>query len=216
MAARYGALVLASAVIALASPAQAATRIYNLTSVDSSAGLGVGPFGTVTVTEVSGSLQFLMSLVPGYRIHNGNANHNAFAFSILGNPNVTVSNLTTGFAAISTSNTSTITAPPFGTFFTAIDCTTCGPGYDGASKALLSFKVGSASPLSLASLGSNSGVYFTTDLINASGKTGNVGATFATTAVPEPATWAMMLLGFGMIGFAMRKRSNVRAAVSYT
>ena len=34
-------------------------------------------------------------------------------------------------------------------------------------------------------------------------------------AVPEPATWAMLLLGFGMIGFAMRKRSNVRTTVSY-
>ncbi|MEO6716269.1 MAG: PEPxxWA-CTERM sorting domain-containing protein, partial [Novosphingobium sp.] len=33
--------------------------------------------------------------------------------------------------------------------------------------------------------------------------------------VPEPSTWAMMLLGFGMIGFAMRKRSNMRTAVSY-
>lgn len=27
-------------------------------------------------------------------------------------------------------------------------------------------------------------------------------------AVPEPATWAMMLLGFGAIGFAMRRRSQ--------
>ncbi|HEX6783372.1 MAG TPA: FxDxF family PEP-CTERM protein [Sphingomicrobium sp.] len=27
-------------------------------------------------------------------------------------------------------------------------------------------------------------------------------------AVPEPATWAMMLLGFGGIGFAMRRRRN--------
>ena len=34
-------------------------------------------------------------------------------------------------------------------------------------------------------------------------------------AVPEPATWAMMLVGFGMVGFAMRKRSNVRTAVSF-
>ena len=29
-------------------------------------------------------------------------------------------------------------------------------------------------------------------------------------AVPEPATWAMMLLGFGGIGFAMRRRPNRR------
>jgi PEP-CTERM motif len=34
-------------------------------------------------------------------------------------------------------------------------------------------------------------------------------------AVPEPSTWAMMILGFGLIGFAMRKRSNVRTKVSY-
>lgn len=38
---------------------------------------------------------------------------------------------------------------------------------------------------------------------------------FKTAAVPEPATWALMLLGFGMIGFAMRKRSDARTTVSY-
>ena len=36
----------------------------------------------------------------------------------------------------------------------------------------------------------------------------------ASPAVPEPRTWAMMLVGFGMVGFAMRKR-NVRTTVSY-
>lgn len=35
-------------------------------------------------------------------------------------------------------------------------------------------------------------------------------------AVPEPATWAMMLVGFGGVGFAMRrKRKNERAHVLY-
>jgi hypothetical protein len=33
---------------------------------------------------------------------------------------------------------------------------------------------------------------------------GNI--TFAPNAVPEPATWAMMLVGFGMVGSAMRYR----------
>ena len=37
--------------------------------------------------------------------------------------------------------------------------------------------------------------------------TGNTGA------VPEPATWAMMIAGFGMVGGAMRRRSKV--TVSY-
>ena len=32
----------------------------------------------------------------------------------------------------------------------------------------------------------------------------------AITAVPEPATWAMMLLGFGMVGFGLRRRGAAR------
>ena len=31
---------------------------------------------------------------------------------------------------------------------------------------------------------------------------------FAPGAVPEPATWALMLAGFGMVGFAMRRRKG--------
>jgi hypothetical protein len=31
-------------------------------------------------------------------------------------------------------------------------------------------------------------------------------------AVPEPATWAMMIVGMGLVGFARRRRSNVVAA----
>jgi hypothetical protein len=37
----------------------------------------------------------------------------------------------------------------------------------------------------------------------------------ATGAVPEPATWAMMILGMGAVGFAMRRRSAVKTTVSY-
>jgi hypothetical protein len=32
--------------------------------------------------------------------------------------------------------------------------------------------------------------------------------------VPEPATWAMMILGFGMVGSAMRRR-NMKTNVSF-
>lgn len=34
-------------------------------------------------------------------------------------------------------------------------------------------------------------------------------------SVPEPATWALMILGFGAVGGAMRRRSAVRTAVAY-
>jgi hypothetical protein len=34
-------------------------------------------------------------------------------------------------------------------------------------------------------------------------------------AVPEPATWAMMMIGFGMVGFGLRRRSKIKTTVSY-
>ena len=37
----------------------------------------------------------------------------------------------------------------------------------------------------------------------------------ATPAVPEPATWALMIIGFGAIGFAMRRRQNFVTRVSF-
>ena len=35
------------------------------------------------------------------------------------------------------------------------------------------------------------------------------GLSYNAAAVPEPATWAMMLLGFGAVGFSMRRRNQV-------
>ena len=43
------------------------------------------------------------------------------------------------------------------------------------------------------------------------GSAGNVSGNAAFYPVPEPATWAMMLLGFGGIGFAMRRRGGQQA-----
>lgn len=38
---------------------------------------------------------------------------------------------------------------------------------------------------------------------------------FTGAAVPEPATWAMMLLGFGAMGYAMRRGGKLRTKVSF-
>lgn len=37
----------------------------------------------------------------------------------------------------------------------------------------------------------------------------------ATPAVPEPASWAMMIAGFGLVGFAMRRRQTVNTRVIF-
>jgi hypothetical protein len=39
--------------------------------------------------------------------------------------------------------------------------------------------------------------------------------TLAIAAIPEPTTWAMMILGFGLIGGAMRSRKAVTARLTY-
>ena len=43
----------------------------------------------------------------------------------------------------------------------------------------------------------------------------STGLNFSTTAVPEPATWAMMIAGFGMVGFGLRSRKRQVASVTY-
>ena len=60
------------------------------------------------------------------------------------------------------------------------------------------------------------GTYAFTNLFGSPNGAGlTVSAVAVAGAVPEPATWAMMLAGFGGIGFALRRRSKVRMAVSY-
>jgi hypothetical protein len=43
----------------------------------------------------------------------------------------------------------------------------------------------------------------------------NLTISSAVAAVPEPASWAMMILGMGAVGFAMRRRKNVNTTVRF-
>ena len=43
----------------------------------------------------------------------------------------------------------------------------------------------------------------------------NVTVTALAAAAPEPSTWGMMIVGLGVIGFALRRRRKVTARVSY-
>jgi hypothetical protein len=80
-----------------------------------------------------------------------------------------------------------------------------GPG--GPYELMEEFDNGISEFWNLSSLFLEAGTYTLT--INGENRsTGSLGGTVTINAVPEPGTWAMMLLGFGAAGFAMRRRRN--------
>jgi hypothetical protein len=93
-------------------------------------------------------------------------------------------------------------------------------GFSGGIEALFTSSSGSVETVS--SIGTHdfgsgfSGISFFTIAF----QNGDTGSGFtldnirlnATSSVPEPATWAMMLFGFGAVGFAMRRRKIVALA----
>ena len=89
---------------------------------------------------------------------------------------------------------------------TGIDFTSAilsGPG--GPFELIKEFDNGIAEFWNLSSLFLEAGTYTLTINGNNS-STGSLGGTVTINAVPEPGTWAMMLLGFGAAGYAMRRR----------
>jgi hypothetical protein len=210
-------LLVAGSALALlmAAPAFAAVETFTLNQVDPAAGLGSGPFGTITVTENAGALDFVETLNAGFKIHGGNGNHDAFDFDLTGEPGVTISALTSG---ITRESGTSFSEPPWGNFGYSLDCTGCGAGFGGGLVGPVSFKVTATSgSLSLASLGFNTvggqNIYFSSDIVNTGGFTGNVGATLTsvTGGVPEPTSWALMILGFGGVGAMLRRRNGAAA-----
>lgn len=61
---------------------------------------------------------------------------------------------------------------------------------------------------------SNIGGAFGSPSYSANSGGGNISAAIVTAAVPEPATWALMILGMGAVGFAMRRRKNANTNVT--
>ena len=78
-----------------------------------------------------------------------------------------------------------------------------GPG--GPYALIEEFDNGVAEFWNLSSLYLEAGTYMLT-ISGDNRSTGSLGGTVTINAVPEPGTWAMMLLGFGAAGYAMRRR----------
>jgi len=67
----------------------------------------------------------------------------------------------------------------------------------------------SGQSLSLSGVPITAGLLNTIEVIGTVASSGTYAGTMTFTAVPEAATWAMMLFGFGLMGVALRRRQNV-------
>jgi len=221
-----GAMLLGGATAASAATNIAGeTATYNLNVADPAAGFGsVTSYGTISVFELAANeLQVTVTLNPLFDFHEGNSNHPALAFNIAG------TGLDFEFVAPASGNTGAaqfafggaVTSAGFGSFNHSLTLTDPKPPPNPFTGPL-EFTVASTGALDITSFTPDAvggqDIYFTTDLIKNGtnpGLTGNVGATLVTGGVPEPATWAMMIIGFGGVGaLARRRRPRMAAALA--
>ncbi|WP_394761212.1 PEPxxWA-CTERM sorting domain-containing protein [Phenylobacterium sp.] len=210
------AVALAAALSAGAGASQAAVVVSHFTQSDPGALLGAID-GKVKVDDTGGTLAFTIDLLDDLRFRNApDANHWSFGFDLTGGA-ATIG----GIVDDGTGTFHAIAGPknmsPFGSFGYIVDCDTgCSTGYSAASAKHLTFTVSRAGGLTVNSLtfthsATYGDVYFSADVANTGGKTGNIGALKPVTVelqggVPEPATWTMMLVGFGGLGALLRRR----------
>jgi hypothetical protein len=227
---RHSFVLAAAATAAFAVPQTAwATNfaVFDFTLTEVGA-FSPAPYGSVTVTENAGKLDFSVTLAGTLRFRdqgNGDNQHTPFTFSLVNDPTVQVTALSSvKFEAVALASGDSVNATPFGSYYTGIDCPGCTKGYTVTNPNTLSFTVGAKNAqqqdifLTLASLATNnykgSTVYFGADVVSATGKTGSIGAVKVRTGnndfppLPEPATWAMMIVGFGFVGASMRRRAR--------
>jgi hypothetical protein len=196
-------------------------------------------FGTVTLNEVDANdvLVTVTLTNPGSLFVNTGGAHDPFLFSLLGSGN-TVAVSDNANQQFTYAGAGSFSATPFGTFTNKIGC--CGgesnKGAANGNPPPLVFTVSNLGGMTFAGVGATfdsttgrlltqgtgnrfasnaGGWWFAADIYDSgTGTTYNVAARDAfrpTGGVPEPATWALMIMGFGGAGAMLRRR---RAAVA--
>jgi hypothetical protein len=173
-------------------------------------------FGSITISQASvgANVVFDIDLNSGYFFQNSTG-HNAFMF----NPSFAFAYVTPLQTGFTTPPAKDLNAP-YGTFTQGLD-------YSGSSGVLqtLDFALAVGSSFDLSALGKANfaessappngfqPAFFSAD-IQGNGTTGDVGAdnlihgSGVNPSVPEPSTWAMMILGFFGVGFMAYRRKS--------
>jgi len=109
-------------------------------------------------------------------------------------------------------NTTVAAVPTSVTFYNEDALGMFDLNFGGTSVSFYGADIGSTGKITPGPFGS---YYNVTSGVNGGSSTGFGNITTTTVgAVPEPSTWAMMIIGFGALGLAMRRR-RVRTTVSY-
>jgi len=187
---------------------------YSLTLDHCTGGCGTAPFGTIDVAQdgansvklvvnLSGTDSFVSTGFPG-----------SFGFDILGDPTISVSNLTSGWSLLSTT-AGDLHFDGFGNLDYALLCTICGSGGSNPFAGPISFDV-TAAGLTTESFKELSSIppgteraYFVADILGSTGNTGPVGATLVVSSTPEPSSLLLFGSGASLLALsALRRRKQ--------
>jgi hypothetical protein len=186
-------------------------------------------FGTVQLLQVgtgtNAKIQVTVSLLNGWSFDNNNSSNNnyALAWSLNGNPDTTISNVTNHFVALNSGNNNhTYAASPFTTgsscsLSSCFDYAIKDTGSSSTNDKTLVFDVTKSNGLAISSIlnpfiADSAGFYFAA-YIHKGDTSMFVGSN--ADPVPEPMTWTMSIAGLmGIAGFALlqNRRKLAKAA----
>jgi hypothetical protein len=216
-----------------AGATHAATYLLNVDGCTN--GCGYSSYGTVTTTG-EGTTSLGVTIQLAANVYFNMSGHPEEAFDLANNPQIHIAGLTDPPWNVHNDELASAHAEPFfGNFDYAIDWDGTflnaqhpGNGFPSSNGCLttcgiqtLSFTVtphnGTTALTPDFTVKNGQNIYFTVDVAGYNPtthtviNTGHVGATLAPAAVPEPATWAMMLVGFGGLGALLRRRRQAAA-----
>lgn len=207
---------LAALVLAAGAASSAHATVYYFTVDGCTGGCGASPSTPVGNVDVeagtgadAGLVEVTVTLTNGGAFHDTNdPQHHALAFSLAGSPSITISDLGAPFTANGVQAASTVSANGLGNFEYVVNF----PKQKGTVPDITSFSFDIAGINVNDFVVNSHKLFFATDMWAGPGETGNtggVGAPGGSPGVPEPATWALMLVGFGLAGTALRRRTAV-------